>query len=80
MLMNHIGAGSGNDLGDRFPGGARYRLYREEGLSVKRRRGRKRARGSRTPMPGAAHPNARPLSRFAGKPPPVSGIARLPGR
>ena len=27
-----------------------YRLYREEGLSVKRRRGRKRARGSRTPM------------------------------
>ncbi|WP_108892373.1 IS3 family transposase [Palleronia abyssalis] len=36
-----------------------YRLYREEGLSVKRRRGRKRARGSRTPMPKAAHPNAR---------------------
>ena len=29
-----------------------YRIYREEGLSVKRRRGRKRARGSRTPMPG----------------------------
>ena len=36
-----------------------YRLYREERLSVKRRRGRKRARGSRTPLPGAAHPNAR---------------------
>lgn len=36
-----------------------YRLYREEGLSVKRRRGRKRARGSRMPMPEAAHPNAR---------------------
>ena len=36
-----------------------YRLYREEGLSVKRWRGRKRARGSRTPMPEAAHPNAR---------------------
>ncbi|CUH38686.1 insertion element IS2 transposase InsD [Jannaschia seosinensis] len=36
-----------------------YRLYREEGLSVKRRRGRKRARGSRTPMPEAARPNAR---------------------
>lgn len=36
-----------------------YRLYREEGLSVKRRRGRKRACGSRTPMPEAAHPNAR---------------------
>ena len=26
-----------------------YRIYREEGLSVRRRRGRKRARGSRTP-------------------------------
>jgi putative transposase len=36
-----------------------YRIYREEGLSVKRRRGRKRARGTRTPMPIAAHPNAR---------------------
>ena len=59
MLMNHIAAGSGNDPGDRFPGGALYRLYRDEGLSVKRRRGRKRARGSRTPMPEAAYPNAR---------------------
>ena len=28
-----------------------YRIYREEGLSVRRSRGRKRARGSRTPMP-----------------------------
>lgn len=36
-----------------------YRLYREEGLSVRRRRGRKRARGSRTPLSAAAHPNAR---------------------
>ena len=36
-----------------------YRLYREEGLSVKRRRGRKRARGTRSPMPVAAYPNAR---------------------
>ncbi len=36
-----------------------YRIYREEGLSVKRRRGRKRARGSRTPMPAALRPNAR---------------------
>lgn len=27
-----------------------YRLYRKEGLSVWRRRGRKRARGGRTPM------------------------------
>lgn len=36
-----------------------YRLYREEGLAVKRRRGRKRARGSRTPMPEATRPNQR---------------------
>ena len=35
-----------------------YRIYREEGLSVKRRRGRKRARGTRTPLPVAAHPDA----------------------
>ena len=33
-----------------------YRLYREEGLSVRRRRGRKRARGSRSPMPEALRP------------------------
>ncbi|WP_348657154.1 IS3 family transposase [uncultured Sulfitobacter sp.] len=36
-----------------------YRLYREEGLSVKRRRGRKGAQGTRTPMPQAVRPNAR---------------------
>jgi putative transposase len=36
-----------------------YRLYREERLAVKRRRGRKRAIGSRQPMPTAPHPNAR---------------------
>jgi putative transposase len=36
-----------------------YRIYREEGLSVRRRRGRKRARGSRTPMPTALRPNQR---------------------
>tara|TARA_R110002049_G_scaffold84723_2_gene215647 strand:- start:89 stop:640 length:552 start_codon:yes stop_codon:yes gene_type:complete len=34
-----------------------YRIYREEGLSVRRRRGRKRARGSRTPMPVPLRPN-----------------------
>ena len=36
-----------------------YRLYREEGLSVKRWRVRRRARGSRTPMLEVASPNAR---------------------
>jgi putative transposase len=34
-----------------------YRLYREEGLSVRRRRGRKRARG--TPLPVPLAPGAR---------------------
>jgi putative transposase len=36
-----------------------YRIYREEGLSVRRRRARKRARGSRSPMPEALRPNQR---------------------
>jgi len=36
-----------------------YRIYREEGLSVRRRRDRKRARGSRTPMPVPLRPNQR---------------------
>jgi len=36
-----------------------YRLYTDEKLSVRRRRGRKRARGSRTPMPAATRPNQR---------------------
>ena len=36
-----------------------YRIYREEGLSVRRRRGRKRARGRRTPMPMPLRPNQR---------------------
>jgi putative transposase len=36
-----------------------YRFYREEGLAVKRRRGRKRAQGSRTPMPEATRSNQR---------------------
>ena len=36
-----------------------YRIYCEEGLSVRRRRGRKRARGSRTPMPVPLRPNQR---------------------
>jgi putative transposase len=36
-----------------------YRLYSEERLTVRIRRKRKRAMGSRTPMPPAPHPNAR---------------------
>ena len=36
-----------------------YRLYTEEKLGVRRRKGRKRARGSRTPMPVALRPGQR---------------------
>jgi hypothetical protein len=36
-----------------------YRLYCEEGLAFRRRPGRKRARGSRSPMPQALCPNQR---------------------
>ena len=36
-----------------------YRIYREEGLSVLHRRGRKRAQGSRTPMPVPLRRNQR---------------------
>ncbi len=36
-----------------------FRIYREEGLKVKKRGGRKRALGTRTPMPPAASPNDR---------------------
>ena len=45
-----------------------YRLYREEGLSVRRRRGRKRARGSRTPMPVPMAPGARWSMDFVSEP------------
>ena len=34
-----------------------YRLYREEGLAVRRRRGRKRALGTRAPLWQASRPN-----------------------
>ena len=37
-----------------------YRLYTEEKLCVRRRRGRKRARGTRTPMPVALRLGERP--------------------
>ena len=43
----------------RLASNAVRRIYREEGLSVRRRRGRKRARGSRTPMPVPLRPNQR---------------------
>jgi putative transposase len=36
-----------------------FRIYREERLTVRKRGGRKRALGPRTPMPGAAVPNDR---------------------
>jgi putative transposase len=36
-----------------------FRIYREEGLKVRKRSGRKRALGTRTPMPSAGAPNDR---------------------
>ena len=57
-----------------------YRIYREEGLSVRRRRGRKRTRGSRTPMPVPLRPNQRPLSVIACNHLPGNGILGLPVR
>jgi putative transposase len=36
-----------------------YRLYREEGLTVRKRRARRRAVGTRAPIPIEARPNAR---------------------
>src|SRR6204780_565240 len=36
-----------------------YRLYREEGLTVRKRRARRRAAGTRAPIPGEAIANAR---------------------
>lgn len=36
-----------------------YRLYREEGLAVKRRKGRKRATGTRTPLTVPSGPSER---------------------
>jgi putative transposase len=45
--------------GRRLTSNAGRRIYREEGLSVRRRRGSKRARGSRTPMPVSLRPNQR---------------------
>jgi hypothetical protein len=54
-----------------------YRLYIQEKLGVRRRRGRNRARGSRTPMPVALRPGQRPLSVIACNHLPGNGIARL---
>jgi putative transposase len=41
-----------------------HHLCKEEGLSVRRRRGRKNARGTRTPMQIAIRPNLRGLLDF----------------
>ena len=52
-----------------------YRLYREEGLTVRKRKARRKAIGTRAPILVAARPNARPLSSFA-----VQTTAGLRGR
>ncbi len=55
-----------------------YRLYREEGLTVRKRDGRKRAVGTRTPMtiPQGANQRQSRQIRFTIRLP-VNGIARL---
>lgn len=42
-----------------------YRLYREEGLTVRKRKARRKAVGTRAPILVEARANARPLSSFA---------------
>ena len=42
-----------------------YRLYKEEGLAVRRRRGRKRATGTRAPLLVPTRPNERWSLDFA---------------
>lgn len=42
-----------------------YRLYREEGLTVRKRKARRKAIGTRAPILIEARANARPLSSFA---------------
>lgn len=54
-----------------------YRLYSEEGLTVRKRKARRKALGTRAPILVEARANARPLSRFACKPLPGNGIAGL---
>ena len=57
-----------------------YRLYSEEGLTVRKRKARRKAIGTRAPILIEARANARSLSRFAGKPLPGNGIAGLRAR
>jgi putative transposase len=47
------------DRGERSGLNRIYRLYREEGLAVRKRRGRRKAVGSRAPILVEAKPNAR---------------------
>lgn len=53
------------------------RLYREEGLSVRRRRNRKRAIGTRAPLVTEAFANARPLSAIAMQSPAGQRVGRF---
>ncbi|PTW47773.1 hypothetical protein C8N38_109130 [Rhodovulum kholense] len=57
--LNWIEARQSNDPGDRLQGVALYRIHREEGLTVRKRGGRKRALGTRAPMAIPQGPNRR---------------------
>lgn len=56
------------------------RLYREEGLSVRKRRGRKKATGTRAPLLTVAVPNARPRSAIAMQSPAGQRVGRFRAR
>lgn len=57
--VNWSEAREANGPGDRLQGAALYRIYREEGLTVRKRGGRKRAIGTRAPMAIPQGPNQR---------------------
>jgi putative transposase len=54
-----------------------YRLYSEEGLTVRKRKARCKAIGTLAPILIEVRANTRPLSLFACKPLPGNGIARF---
>ncbi len=55
--LNWSAAREANDPGGRLQGETLYRIYREEGLTVRKRGGRKRAIGTRAPMAVPQGPN-----------------------
>ncbi|KFE33294.1 transposase [Thioclava atlantica] len=65
-LSAALRAGSRRE-GERFGINRIYRLYREEGLTVRKRKARRKAVGTRAPILVAARPNARWSLDFASR-------------